>query len=560
MLAIAKALTWEYCKRGWFAVVWALAYLIGFPVLVAGVWAASGIDYSPEAVSTVALHYMFLIVGSVGFYFVVLVAQHDRNLGFLTHHHTLPVSTWLLVAHKTIQGMLTMFLLYLALAHSYELLFGIVWPLWGPAMFLATAMVWVHACYWSLMDFRFWKLAASCIAAAILGFWLDARYVNEGFNEPGTMWTVVTAGEVLTMMIATTVGYVLSVRAVARLRCGGADGLARVRAWNESFTDFVLRQRDHQFPSPEAAQFSSEWWQKGIAMPAALAVVLVTVLIVIVVRVQLGWSLLSDCLQVFVGLTILFVCCLPWAFGVFLGQVDLSKQGLGFTGFTGTLPVSDAFLSRSILRAGACSLLSLAAICTILVGIACGWVIAVDGLDAIRSGFGIEYFRAQWPKLTPVADLLGNFSYFSIGVFSLLIGWIGIGNTMSLTMMGRSWVGSLTAGLLVVFALIWSPLAHLIFADFFDAFRFATALVLGCACVFGMLMAFVTAHRRRHISTRTVWISATVWLVSCSILVWFWASVEASDSWYMLLALGSLALSIAPVATAPLAVSWNRRR
>jgi len=272
-------------------------------------------------------------------------------------------------------------------------------------------------------------------------------------------------------------------------------------------TDFVLRQRDHRFPSPAAAQFWADWWQKGIAMPAAIAVVLVTVLIVMVVRVQLGWSILSDSLKVFVGLTLILVCWLPWGFGVFLGQVDMSKQSLGFKGFAGTLPVSDAFLARSILKAGACSLLSLAAICTLLVGIACGWVIAVEGLDTVRF------------------VLKGNSSPVSVAVVSLLAAWIGLGTTMSLTMTGRGWIGLWALGLLGAFALLCLPLMVLLLpAAVFDAVRLMTALMFAVACVAGSIWAFVAAYKRHYVGLRTVRLSATVWLVLCSVLGWFWAA------------------------------------
>ncbi len=82
----------------------------------------------------------------------------------------------------------------------------------------------------------------------------------------------------------------------------------------------------------------------------------------------------------------------------------------------------------------------------------------------------------------------------------------------------------------------------------------------GTVFVLGTLWAFVAAHRRSLIGLPVTYLAASVWVVISAIVVldWFWHSTRPIPSY--LFVIGLAALTVAPLATAPLALTWNRHR
>ncbi len=70
------------------------------------------------------------------------------------------------------------------------------------------------------------------------------------------------------------------------------------------------------------------------------------------------------------------------------------------------------------------------------------------------------------------------------------------------------------------------------------------------------LVAFHAAIRKRLINGRSAWFAVAAWTIE-SVVLWCFLPVAAI---YRLAWAGVLACTVAPIATAPLALAWNRHR
>jgi hypothetical protein len=83
---------------------------------------------------------------------------------------------------------------------------------------------------------------------------------------------------------------------------------------------------------------------------------------------------------------------------------------------------------------------------------------------------------------------------------------------------------------------------------------------LAIVLVAGTAAAFVIAHRRSLIGTRTVATAAIVWALVSAVAALGPFSTRGDAVVVWLCAAGVLALAVSPLATAPLALEWNRTR
>jgi hypothetical protein len=88
--------------------------------------------------------------------------------------------------------------------------------------------------------------------------------------------------------------------------------------------------------------------------------------------------------------------------------------------------------------------------------------------------------------------------------------------------------------------------------------RVAT-LAVSIAFIALTLWAFVGARRRGLIGWPTVYVAASVWIGLAAVVVLAWTENVLGMPEALLL-LAPAALSVAPLATAPLALAWNRNR
>jgi hypothetical protein len=176
------------------------------------------------------------------------------------------------------------------------------------------------------------------------------------------------------------------------------------------------------------------------------------------------------------------------------------------------------------------------------------WVYWQDGLSTL-------------PKLQEVFRALGIWAVPIVLGISLLATWASVGLSASLVLAGRS---SLLSW--VLFVGLGTFLAWVITVNYFIARELqpqAMALsagVFGFVCLGGTAWAFSRAVRQRLVRRQTAILCGLGWLLLCAILFIVWRDASPHAWLASPFFPGLLALPLAPLATAPLALAWNRHR
>jgi hypothetical protein len=220
-----------------------------------------------------------------------------------------------------------------------------------------------------------------------------------------------------------------------------------------------------------------------------------------------------------------------------MGQTGALDMRIG--PFLATRPMTTKDLAHSILKCAAKS---------VLIGWsiwAASFLAVIAILQAIGVGFSLR-----------LAEPIGWWY-----VPAILVGaWAGLGLLGPLTLTGRQW---LVGG--VIFGNVSLLIGLLLFSKFAltregqeQFFRWGLA-VLAMLLVAWTGIAFAAAYRRSLIGPRAALRAASVWGVASAIVA---LGLSAGDNALTrsLCVAGVLALAVSPLATAPLALAWNRNR
>jgi hypothetical protein len=237
--------------------------------------------------------------------------------------------------------------------------------------------------------------------------------------------------------------------------------------------------------------------------------------------------------------------------GLLLGHRSHTSTHLEFDSFSATRPVSDRMLAAIFLRGAWWS-------------VCAAYLVSVFGSLATAAwAYGKEPAGVQ--QLIEQHLLLGGWRSMPLAcVAPLLATWAAVGLSGSIVLTGRSslvvFVLGGAAGVLVTAIAIINLLVPPNVGDVLSAGCWGT---LGLACLTGTAWAFVRARRQGLASSACVWRSALGWLLLCG-FVWFALAPSHPSSPLSWLAWplvpGLLALCVSPLATAPLALAWNRHR
>ena len=408
---------------------------------------------------------------------------------------------------------------------------GLGWPLWGPALFAAVGVVAIQTAFWST-EKSAWMPLAIVLPAALLGFWYKSRF-GSPFSMPTHPWETVTPAEVLSLLAFAGLSYWLAVVGVARRRCGEPLPSLGIVAWVERVFD-PPPDVGAPFTAPVQAQFWYEWRRKGWVMPAT---VLLGMLIGLAIWICFVREL-NDLVEGFVaggaGLS------LVGFLGLFLGNVGPNDKMFEMGHFLATRPLTNTEYSRTILKVLARSVL-------IAWGI---WAVPFLILLAVLSA------NHAVPSVEILSDL--GAWYFPA---TLLVSWTITAVLASMSMTGRS---NLLAQLVV------GSLAFFIGLGLFSKYALpkssqlpfvrGVAVVVGVAIVVGAVSAFVAARRRALIGMPTAALSLGVWVVLSGLIAFDWTLHPERPLSQAVLVVGLASLVVAPLAAAPLALSWNRNR
>ncbi|TKJ36525.1 MAG: hypothetical protein CEE38_11985 [Planctomycetes bacterium B3_Pla] len=382
MRSIAVAFTWEFWRRSrW----WILSEIIVMVCITAVLY---GRIPSLDAKTHAKIHYTTLFYEFICFAYFILSTQFHRKstrLGFPSHLYVKPTRTWVLVGWQMLLPAVTIVVLYLVSVGCARILLGIVWPLLGPMLLLATAVACTQAIIWSMVGFQVLRFGICLLVLQALHVWQFSLYGPvQGYPNTSSlngMWTGLTPGELLTMVSCLAAAYIVAVIGVSRDRRGDCVG------WPEFWAPLfrvrdLLPGRQKPFNSPAAAQFWREWNEVDWIMPAGSGILVAGIILLD----ALGVSDTKNTIKGFVCLLVIGLG-VPFFAGLIFGQCGRKCK---IDDFKATLPVSNSRLSAMILRPGAVSLLSALAIYIAGLFLMIGWFFVIgEGKTVIQGWHGV---------------------------------------------------------------------------------------------------------------------------------------------------------------------------
>ena len=227
--------------------------------------------------------------------------------------------------------------------------------------------------------------------------------------------------------------------------------------------------------------------------------------------------------------------------GLLFGNVGPDNSNYSMGHFTATRPMSDTDMGRAILRTAAKSILLTWSIWVAALLIVCACLVACGAKEAIK-------LPQDWKWWYFPITLLGPWIVSGILASSLLVG--------PTSYRARYLACSIPAALIIIAVLskfLLSRDAQTLLDETLVAVA-TTAIVLACGS------ALFAARRRQLIQGPTVWAAAIVWIAATAGLALKWPENAMPHGLGYLLIAAAAALMVAPVASVPLALSWNRHR
>jgi hypothetical protein len=531
--SVGYALSWEYWRRGMYWFVPACAALV-----VALMAPAYGVLASYADVRAELNHAVFGLVC----WGPLVMALASR--GFLRRQYTLPVQTGTLVGWTLANGSLAVAIAYWLVALGFNTLFHAEWPLWGPAWWAVVVYAIFQAAVWSVAGGRC-ALPIAIVYLALLTAFVGPPNLNSRLvpvaSDTGTglVWPTLTAAELAASLAVVAGFYLAAVYVVGRDRRGDGWTLAWLSpAWwtqrvgNRVSAAAPIEFTPRSFRSPRAAQFWMEWRSKGRYVVLYVAA---TVAVLWVFAALNDHESVSTAMG---GLSAMLLLISPLA-GVYLGH---RSERFDMKPFLATRPLSDGEQATVVLgHAGLVSVVG-----TII------WLIGVTVTLAICAGIP-DFFGPPptWPTWHHVAAAILYMALVLGGFLVLIWALVALGASLA---MARSWfvpvgaIGVLAVPFIVAAAQGAPPLA-----------ANAASILLAASVLGGTVAAFVAAWQRRLVSRRTVTgaLVAYILLLACFVpaLGEGIMTIEALPR-----IVGFCAAPLAPLAAAPLALSWNRHR
>jgi len=531
--SVGYALSWEYWRRGmyWFVPA-ALAPTLVCLLLVivprvpsSFRWAEVGTFLRPA-----------LVPFALTMPFILALASWTA----LRRHYTLPVPTLRLVWWSIVNGALAAAGTYCGAALALNGVLHADWPLAVPALCSATAYVVFQAALWWLGPSRglLGVLAATgCASLAAVGKLSAGRVPLVERVQLPQDWSHLSATGVAVWLGVIGVSCLIAVNGVARDRRGEAWSLAWLsRRWAGLAESVSRRNRDQLgavvFRSAASAQFWFEWRAKGGFVPLTLTGMLAALWLCFAILAIPSY----DVQALLQGFTALFLVASPLV-GIYLGS---GPNGFDRKTFAGTRPLSDSVVAAATLRCAAASVGSAAVI----------WLVGSLVALAIWGPEAWQRLGTLWNAgLVRIWEDLG----WGAGLM-VLVCWTCVGLGASLAMSRRwlvAWSGGVFGGLLLGFVYVVGHVSE---------FLSEMLIVLVAAACWGCtIAAFRAAFGRRLLSNRALFLCLAGYLV---LLVYLYVASPAVVECALThsLRIGFGAAPFAPLATAPLALSWNRHR
>ena len=535
MTAIVRVITWEFRRENRWWIVLAILAILGLNSLL---YRTALPKYDSED-QILQFTIFVLEMGLIGMF--LCTGQYNKaksRLGFPEHLFTKPVRMRFVTGLRLTLAVAIAVLLYLLTAAAVYWTTGMIWSIVPACLYMTACVMFLHAMAWSLPAEPALQILLSTMGYLVLCM----LYYDDLHSGPqaARLW-----------------GLLISIVLCAGLAIAGATLDRRSQRLDlSSLWDRITHALTACLPwrrcactSPERALFWFHWIRKGWVLPglSALAMIL---------GFGLSWIPWAHRSQVitdyFMVIFFAHAFALPPLLGLILCQQETRNQGLAT--YLGTLPVPNRAMLTAYLKGCLASLVL-------------AWGIFIMGLGILHLGFKVT---GQGPLLSGLISSLkdmaraifsidGHPSVFQIAGIYSLAAWSVIGLTGSMILNGRRSVA------IVVFAalFLWPILPAL--ADNLGASSSTVVAiaVLEALCyilvaIVGTIAAFGYAVHKRLI-TSSLGIAAL--LIYPALILVNWKVLYAPRPLVEILGLMAiLMLPVAPLATAPLALDWNRHR
>ena len=529
MFSVPQAIVGDLLRNGSGLFLCGLLGGLAMPVLLFMALQQHG-PIDPVEPTYIPMHVALIQINMFVFTAMLITAQ--RTPSRTSRVYTLPVTTFTLVTWQFFPAMV------LAMGNSLlstlflNQCFGLNWPLWGPALFAGVATVAIQAVL-NQTEKPIWIVSLLTLMAVTLGLWLKSRY-GDLFRMPNRYWETVTLSDVGTLFGFTVMSYWAAIVGLARSRRG--DDLPSID-WKRYFEGSLQNWgRDARpFRSPFAAHQWFDWRTKGWPMPAAsifvLSMGLMTWLIVDRDPRQLLLGFLGGG-----GL----ICVIAVVGGLILGNSGASDTNFAMGHFLATRPMTTPQMANSILITAGKSVLQ-------------SWLIW--GASFLVVHLAVRFFGAVPEMRIPEAFGWWYWPATFIGP------WILVTTLGAICLTGR--VQQIILSLLGLFVLFligdWST-NHWLTPDMKMILARTVVCIATVAIILAAVMLYLQARRMQLIQTRTAVLAWGGWFLLSVLIALEWMLTRTRPWPFHVFEIGLVALAIAPFASIPLAIGWNRNR
>ncbi len=553
-----------FCKRAWLGALLAVGILVLGPLLFVALskLLAVSIDHLSDNVR--GYYFAYLTISLVCF---LAVSMHALS-GCQTMCRGLPVSSRAIASWMMLAMVGLIVLLQLVTNGAYRFLFfdeGWLtrdWPILGPLLFMITITLVGNFIYWSLKSPSFVRVLFCVGFIGGLFWWFISRYYPQGFQKPFVMWDHVSLGEFMTLQLVSLGAWYQGTRDFAQVRAGIATPSPIWNRVEQEWTALISGSRSEGLLQHLSKQdmLAQIHWRDSCQMAVIVGGVLLG-FVVLLINLEStisfnpqspGLNDFPEIAESFHGMSLLF----GWIAAIFIAVI--SGKGMNGPGrtemkqFLAIAPLTDQKLStvfyRNVVKTFGYSFLL----------IQTGLLLSYLGLWLIQSSeiFSTGQQTFNWGRMA--------FNYTLIMVAGF---WIMGANLISILWTGRTWFYWLMfalfmGGILFLFGFAMFPI-HLITSYEVQHFlEFVLILSFSFLLVTGTGMAYWTAYSRGLISRTAPLVAFVCWLLIFGFACYYlFPSTLSIEDVFGFIFLGAiLSLIIAPFATIPLAVSWNRHR
>lgn len=535
MTSIFLALSKQYIRRGWLVCAAFVAASVLGPLALATLMALDGLRLDREEFDPNQFYISF--IGMLLFGCGLMATVPHEGMGRLLRR--LPVRSHTAVAWLISSTSLAVIITSLAIHTSYQWLFQTDWPVLGPTLFATVFVLVSMSLYWELHRLSFRKVAVCLLVISGMLAWFVARNYPGGIDTNLQPWPRVTAADAASLVGALLVAGLVLLRAFQRYRIGDVGKSERIEQferWVKRIGHGAAAQSEPAPPAETLRQFAWKDYGRGYTAAISATVGVMVFLILLAATKDRNPS---------APLYIVFPALGGIALGGCLGAGVFRDPKSSMQHLIACCPLSDSDLAAVFTGLARRSILIVWVAAT-LGGIAPFlWWPDQLGLRAATNPLGVLTYWDRWPWLQTVV------------LMSLMLGtlWTSASLSMSLVWIGNARITkAISASLFLSILAVIIALRFLVPSTWVEPVSLTVLAAAALATLGGTLAAFQAAWRRRLIGVRQLVLASAIWLIAIGLT---WPAVSDSGA-FQIPCSGLLLLTILPIATAPLAISYGR--